>query len=60
MSWVTERIAAEKLDYHPRVLRAYAKSGKLKIAFTHFNHRKYKYAVKDINKVLNENASQAQ
>lgn len=60
MSWLKEKQAAELLDYKPRTLRRKVKSGELKIPFTHLNHRKYKYAIKGINQVLNENATHKQ
>jgi hypothetical protein len=55
--WLDENAAAKYLGFHPRVLREYVKKGKLNIAYTNINGRKFKYEKGDIDKLLLDNST---
>lgn len=55
-TWISEDEAARMLGYKPRVLRLYAKTGKLDISYTTMFGRKYQYDKGSIEKVLHKNA----
>jgi predicted site-specific integrase-resolvase len=50
--WIKETEAAEMLGYKPIVLRKYAKSGKLSIAFHTIKGRKFQYDRTDIENLM--------
>ena len=57
IDWIKEAEAAEMLNYRPRTLREYAKSGKLPINYTAPRGKKYQYSKSDIEKVLLEGST---
>jgi predicted site-specific integrase-resolvase len=50
--WIKEQEAAEMLGYKPETLRKLVKSGKLNIAFTCLNNRKFLYCKNNIEREL--------
>lgn len=55
--WITEDEAAKMTNYSAETLRRYCKSGKLPISTTNIKGRSWMYDRKDIEKMLNENAT---
>lgn len=55
--WIPEQQAAKKLGYNARVFRRKVVDGKLNIAFTNINGRKWQYEEKDIDNVLLKNST---
>jgi predicted DNA-binding protein (UPF0251 family) len=56
-SWIPESEAAKKINRKPRTLRELVKAGKLQVAYTTINGRTYQYSERDINRMLDSNAS---
>lgn len=50
--WIKEDEAAKMMDYAPASLRRRVKDGRLAIAYTSINNRKYKYDKTDIQNLL--------
>lgn len=55
--WLEEKAAAKMLNYQPRTLRKYAKSGRLPVAYTSLFGRKFFYDKNSIQKILMESAA---
>lgn len=55
-NWITEKEAAEILQYHPRYLRSLVKKGTLDISYTNIRGKRYHYDERQVKGVLNTNA----
>jgi len=49
VNWISEAEAAQKMGYKPAVLRRYARTGKVKIAYTRVNYKTYEYCQNSID-----------
>jgi predicted site-specific integrase-resolvase len=56
-TWLHEKQAAEKIGYKPETLRKYVKKGRLNVAFTNLNGRRFQYCEEDLDKLLLENST---
>lgn len=55
--WITEKEAAEKMNYHPRYFRQRVKRGELSISYRmNDKGRDYEYDLKAIERIKNQNA----